>query len=70
MPTSLILASGSSGFTKTVGCTCTHLRPMLLPPIASPILTPSLVVGKCVRSGRYDVSNDCWVKSAPKPPDK
>jgi len=70
----LIFASGSSGFTKPVGCTCTHSRSIDLPPMASPILIPSpvqcspLVVGKCIRSGRYWASKEFCVKSAPKPP--
>merc|ERR1712003_442944 len=70
----LILASGSSGFTKPVGCTCTHSRSIDLAPTASPILMPSpvqcspLVVGRWSKSGRYLASNESDEKSAPKPP--
>ena len=39
----LILAQGSSGFTKPVGCTWTHSGSMVLAPIASPILITSPV---------------------------
>merc|ERR1719336_524394 len=72
----LIFASGSSGFTRPVGCTWTHSKSIVFPPMTSPILMPSpvqcspLVVGKCIKSGRYCASKESWVKSAPKPPEQ
>merc|ERR1719221_1503679 len=68
------LASGSSGFTRPVGCTCTHSKSTLLAPTASPILIASpvqcspFVVGKCNKSGRYFARRESLPKSAPKPP--
>mmetsp|Transcript_120805 Transcript_120805/g.352877 ORF Transcript_120805/g.352877 Transcript_120805/m.352877 type:complete len:205 (-) Transcript_120805:677-1291(-) len=70
---SLLLASGSSSFTRPVGCTCIHSRSMVLAPIASAIQRPSpveylLLTGRWRRSGRCRARSELWAWFAVKPP--